>query len=166
VLPPSPTDAERLANTIKDVAVEKSTAVGPAPEIASAISGKTYKFSDNALGLKSFTLFLIDSHPRYEVEINLHHPINMYNISGVYDTQLGLDGNYRKNAPRPWGANPGHITAAKGTWLNEQTFEIDSQDLGSGGMIQYLLSFNGKNLSLVRVDAGGRQMSLQGEQRD
>jgi CubicO group peptidase (beta-lactamase class C family) len=165
-LPPSPTDTELLANAIKDVAVEKSTAAGPAPEIASAISGKTYKFPDNALGLKSFTLFLIDSHPRYEFEINLRHPINMYNISGIYDAQLGLEGNYRKSAPRLWGANPGHITAAKGAWLNGQTFEIDSGDLGFGGMSKYLLSFNGKKLNFVRADEWGRKTSIQGEQGD
>ena len=90
----------------------------------------------------------------------------MYNISGVYDAQLGLDGNYRKNAPRPWGSNPGHITAAKGTWLHGQTFEIDSQDLGFGGMNRYLLSFNGKKLNFVRSDEWGRTLSLRGEQGD
>jgi hypothetical protein len=161
---PSRTDAELLANATKEVAVAKPTAAGPTPELASAISGKTYKFPDNALGFKSFTLFLTDSRPRYEFEINVRYPINMYNISGTYDAQLGLDGNYRKSAPRLWGANPGHITAAKGTWLSGQTFEIDSQDLGFGSMSKILLSFNGKKFNLVRTDEWGRKMSLQGEQ--
>ena len=43
-LPPNPDGAERLAKAIKDVAIEKPTAVGPAPGIASAISGKTTSF--------------------------------------------------------------------------------------------------------------------------
>ena len=45
-LPPNPNAAEPLAKAIGDAAVEKSTTVGPTPEIASAISGKTYNFPD------------------------------------------------------------------------------------------------------------------------
>lgn len=43
-LPPNPNAAAELANAIKDAAVEKPTPVGPTPETAAAISGKTYKF--------------------------------------------------------------------------------------------------------------------------
>jgi len=163
-LPPNPNDAEQLVNAVKYVAVEKPTAVGPAPEIASAISGKIYKFPDNALGLKSFALFLTDAHPHFEFEINLHLLINMYNISGTFDMPIGLNGNYRKSMPSISGANPGHITAAKGTWLNGQTFELDTQDLGFGGMSKYILSFNGKKLRFARTDPWGRIVSLDGEQ--
>jgi CubicO group peptidase (beta-lactamase class C family) len=163
-LAPSPEGAVLLANAIGGVAVEKPTAPGPTPEIASAISGKTYRFPQNAVGLKSFTLFLTDAHPRYEFEIDVHLPINMYNISGTYDVPLGLDGNYRKSVPTLWGPDPGHIRAAKGTWLNGQTFEIDSQQLGFGGVSKYRLSFNGKKLDFVRSDEWGRETSLQGEQ--
>ena len=56
-LPPNPNGAERLANAIKDVAVEKPTAVSPAPKIASAISGKTYKFPANVFGLSRLPCF-------------------------------------------------------------------------------------------------------------
>jgi hypothetical protein len=38
--------------------------------------------------------------------------------------------------------------------------------LGFGGMSKYLLSFNGKELNVVRSDEWGRKMSLQGEQGD
>ena len=165
-LPPNPNGAERLANAIKDVAVEKPTAVSPAPKIASAISGKTYKFPANVFGLKSFALFLTNAHPHFEFQINLHALINMYNISGAFDISLGLDGNYRKSVPSIWGTNPGHIAAAKGTWLNGQTFVFDTQDVGFGGMSKYILSFNGKKLSFTRTDPWGRTVSLDGEQGD
>ena len=56
-LPPNPNGAERLATAIKDVAVEKPTAVSPVPEIASVISGKTYKFSANVFGLSRLPCF-------------------------------------------------------------------------------------------------------------
>ena len=64
------------------------------------------------------------------------------------------------------GVNPGHMTAAKGAWLNGQTFELDTQDLGFGGMSKYLLSFNGKKLSFVRSDPWGRTWTAVGEQAD
>ena len=55
---PNPNATEQLANAIKDAATEKPTAVGPTPEIASAISGKTYKFAEGTL-----TLYLSGARP-------------------------------------------------------------------------------------------------------
>jgi CubicO group peptidase (beta-lactamase class C family) len=160
-LPPNPNAAESLANTIKDVTVEKPTAVGPTSEISSVISGKTYKFPDNDLGLRSLTLFLTDPHPHVEFEIYSHYPSNS---SVTYDVPIGLDGLYRKGSPTISGYNPGHIPAAKGTWLNGQTFVIDAQDLGYGGQSKSLLSFSGERLNLRRTDAHGREVSVDGEQ--
>jgi CubicO group peptidase (beta-lactamase class C family) len=162
-LSPNPNSAEELAKAIKDVAVEKASGVHPAPEIASAISGKTYRFPANVLGLKSFALFL-DRHPHFELQIDNRRPANMLNISGTFDLPLGLDGNYRRSAPSTWGANPGHVAVAKGTWLDGQTFAFDAQDLGFGGMSRIVLSFNGKTLRFTRTDPWGRTVSLDGEQ--
>src|SRR3984957_5932378 len=72
-LPPNPTANEALANAIRKAAVEKPTAIGPTPEIASAILGKAFKFPDNSLGLRSLTLFLTDPHPHFEFEIYSHY---------------------------------------------------------------------------------------------
>ncbi len=157
-LPSNPNAAEQLANAIKDAAVEKPTPVGPTPEIASAISGKTYKFPDNDLRLRTFTLDLTDPRPHIE-----------YALSSVtYDTPTGLDGFYRKGSPMLSNPNPGHITAAKGTWLNGQTFVIDAPDLGYGEQQKIVLSFSGKKLNVHRtVDVGeGWEASIDGEQGD
>ena len=48
-----------LASRVQEAATEKLLAVGPAPEIARAISGKVYRFSDNPFGLE-----LVDVDPR------------------------------------------------------------------------------------------------------
>jgi CubicO group peptidase (beta-lactamase class C family) len=125
-LPPNSNAVELLADAIKDAAVEKPTAVGPTPEIASVISGKTYKFRDNDLGLRSFTLDLTDPRPHFEFEIYSHNSITP---SVKYDVPIGLDGLYRKSSPMLFGLNPGHIPAVKGTWSNGQTFVINAQDL-------------------------------------
>ena len=67
-LPPSPEGATLLANAIRDVSTEKPSEVGATPEIAAAISGKTYTFPGNGMGLKSLSLTLAGSQPRVDLE--------------------------------------------------------------------------------------------------
>jgi len=163
-LPPNPNAVAALANAIKDAAVEKSTAVGPTPEIASAISGKAFKFPDNDFGLKSLTVFLADPHPRLEFEVYSHYPNGP---SGTYEMPIGLDGLYRKGSPWLFNPNPGKIPAAKGTWLNGQTLVIDLQYLGYGEQRELFLSFSGGKLNIRyantdRPDVGASVDSEQG----
>jgi CubicO group peptidase (beta-lactamase class C family) len=162
-LPPNPNAAEQLANTVKDAAVEKPTAVGPTPEMAFISSGKTYKFPDNDLELRSLTLFLTDPHPYVEYEQYLHYPAGS---SFRQDVPIGLDGLYRKGLPALSGHYPGHIPAAKGKWLDGQTFVIDMQDIGYGTQIKYVLSFNGDKLDIRRIDEEGWELSADGKRDD
>ena len=164
-LPPNPNAVEQLADAIKDVAVEKPTAVGPTPEIAAAISGKAYKFPDNTLQLRSFTLDLTGPHPHFEIEAHDHNPITP---SIKYDVPIGLDGLYRKDPPILAGPNASHIPAAKGTWIDGQTFVIDEQDVGGGEQREIILSFNGEKLNFhLKTRVGeGREASIDGEQGD
>lgn len=160
-LPPNPNAAEQLATAIKDAAVEKPTTVGPTPVMASAISGKTYKFPDNDLELRSLTLFLTGPRPHVEYEQYLRYPAGS---SARQDVPIGLDGLYRKGLPALSGHYPGHIPAAKGTWSDGQTFVIDTQDIGYGTQIKYVLSFNGEKLNIRRIDEEGWVISADGEQ--
>jgi CubicO group peptidase (beta-lactamase class C family) len=153
-LPPNPDAARSLTNAMKDAAVENPTPVNPAPEIASAISGKTYTFPENAFGLKSLALFLTDARPHGEYETK----------SGRYEGPIGLDGLYREGPPIISADKALRIPAAKGTWLDARTFAIDSQDLGFGAQTKYLLSFTGKKLNLRLTDKWGREVSIDGEQ--
>lgn len=166
-LPPNPNAAEQLANAIKDAATEKPTAAGPTPEIASVISGKTYKFAEGSL-----TLYLSGARPHLEFERYYHDPL----IPSVkYDAPIGLDGFYRKGQPMISGYNalfPGHnpneIPVFKGRWADAQTFVIDTQALGYGEQRQIVLSFSGRKLN-VRIAPGvgeGMKLSADGEQSD
>jgi CubicO group peptidase (beta-lactamase class C family) len=162
-LPPNPGAAELLANAIKDAAVEKPSAVGPTPELASAISGRSYKFPDNGLGLKSLTLFLTGPNPHIGYELSLKYPPN---ASVAYDAPIGLDGFFRLGSPTLVGVNPGHIPALKGTWLDGQTFEIDSEDLGQGRKIRYRFSFDGTKLHFHVAPEHDPEASIDGEEAD
>lgn len=162
-LAPNPRGAELLADAVKDAAVEKASPVGPAPEIASAISGKGYKFLDNELGLRSLTLFLTDLHPHAEFEINTHdagHPLI------AYQAPIGLDGLYRAGTPMSSADQMRRIPISKGAWSNGQTFVIESQDLGLGGERNYVLSFSGDKLNLRRTNEWGAKASVDGKQGD
>jgi len=162
-LPSNPNAAAQLAAAIKDVAVEKPTPVGPTPEIASAISGKTYEFSKNEFGLKSIMLDLAEPRPHFDVEFSLHSPVGS---SVRYSLPIGLDGFYRKGAQKPSEPGIGHIIEAKGTWLNAQTFVIDAPVLGFGEQQKLVLTFSDKKLHFLRtVDVGeGEDVSVDGEQ--
>jgi len=162
-LPPNPNAIEALTHAIKDVAVEKPTAVGPTPDFASAISGKVYKFPDNRLGLRSFALFLTDPRPHFDFEIYSHYPTGP---AGAYQVPIGLDGLYHKGSPWLFNPNPGKIPAAKGTWLNGRTFVIDFQDLGYGEQRQLFLSFSGEKLNFryANTDRPDQGIAVDGEQ--
>jgi CubicO group peptidase (beta-lactamase class C family) len=162
-LPPNPDGAELLANAIKDAAVEKPSAVGATPQLASAISGKAYRFPDNELGLKSLTLFLTGPNPHLEYEQALKYPSN---ASVAYEAPIGLDGLFRLGLPTLNGINPGHIPALKGTWLDGRTFEIDREDLGQGRKIRYRFSFDDTKLHFHVAPENDPEVSIDGERSD
>jgi hypothetical protein len=164
-LPPNPNAAGQLADAIKDAAVEKPTPVGPTPEIAAAISGKTYKFPDNALRLRTFTFDLTGPHPHLEFEVGLSYPVGS---SASYSQPIGLDGLYRRGSPKLSDLGVGHVTVAKGTWLDEHTFVIDAPIVGYGEQRKIVLSFSGKKLNLHYTVAVGEGWdgSADGEQSD
>lgn len=154
-LPANPDAALLLAKEITDISTEKPTKVGATSEIASTISGKTYKFPDNALNVKSLSLFLTDAHPRYELEIYTHYSINpSISINGP----IGLDGLYRKGSPTVLG-----VPAVKGSWLDGRTFVVDVQYLGLGEQRKWFLSLNSERLNLRGMAKDGREVSVDGE---
>ena len=151
-LPADTTAAGQLAKAVADVATEKPTPVGPVPALAAAISGKTYKFSDNASGIKTMTLYLADENPHYVVETAGGDPLRRR-----LDGPIGLDGLYRKSPSGILG-----LRAAKGTWKDERTFVIDLQFVGGGNASTWTLTFDGDKVALRGKARDGREESADG----
>lgn len=151
-LPTDATAAEQLAKSVADVSTEKPMRVGARPASASAISGRTYKFSDNIMGVKTLTLFLADENPRYVVETFAGDPVRRH-----LDGPIGLDGLYRKSPPGPFG-----VRAAKGAWQSEQTFVFDLQYVGLGEAVTWPLTFDGDKVVLRIKARDGREVSVEG----
>ena len=90
-LPANPAGTDLLAATIRDIATEKLTEVGAVPAIAASMSGKTYRFPDNDMHVRSLTFTLADPQPDYELEI--------FDPSLKFSGPIGLDGLHAKGPP-------------------------------------------------------------------
>jgi len=66
-LPPDSATQSLLAASIQRAATEQASRVGLTPELAKTISGKSYRFSDNDLHVKTFSLSLVDPNPSWEI---------------------------------------------------------------------------------------------------
>jgi hypothetical protein len=124
------------------------------PELASAVSGRIYKFPANALNVKSLSL-TFDASPRYDLEVYVRDQIRP---SLRFSGPIGLDGLYRKSEPTASGT-----FATKGKWLNGSTFEMERQVVGMDELQKLALSFDGDRLHVRAKDRDGREVSIEGE---
>jgi hypothetical protein len=149
-LPANSDAVHLLAKAMVDVGLEKPTEVGATSPLAAAISGKTYQFPDGPLGVRSLTLNLTNAQPTYR--IFAHDPTGT--AIGI-DGPIGLDGFYRKSARTSLG-----VPAAKGSWVNEQTFALDFQYVGLGEQRRWSLRFDGDKVTLSGKSKDGRDISV------
>jgi CubicO group peptidase (beta-lactamase class C family) len=158
-LPPDPAGANLLAKAIGNASTERPTAVGVMSELAPSISGKTYKFSGNGLGLKSLSLSFAEPQARCDLELYGRDPTQPpLRSSGA----IGLDGLYRKSEPSGAG-----LFALKGNWLNGSTFVIERLTIGAGEEPQkWVLSFDGDKLHLRGRNREGRDVTIDGMQSE
>ena len=101
----------------------------PLPEIAKAISGKTYVFEPNSASIKSLDLEFNDS-----AQAMVH--ILVENSDNIQDWPIGLNGEYRV-APNGY--------ALRGYWQDSQTFILEIFDIGQ---MTYQLHFEDDRLLL------------------
>lgn len=154
-LPPDPAGASLLANAMRDVSDDKPPETGPVPELAFAVSGKTYKFPVNALGVKSLSLAVADPQPHVELEI---YPRDPSRPSLRFSGPIGLDGLYRKDERTAAG-----IVAMRGKWLDGHTFLIERQIVGTGEQQKWTLSFDGDRLRVHGKGRDGREIAIDSE---
>jgi hypothetical protein len=97
---------------------------------------------------------LTDPDPSYQLEVHDHpHP------SRKFGGPIGLDGLYRKGRRTTLG-----VRSAKGTWLNDNTFVIDLQYIGSDHRRgEWVLTFDDARLNLRGKDGRGHDVSIDGE---
>jgi CubicO group peptidase (beta-lactamase class C family) len=154
-LPPDPIAQSLLAGSIRQAATEKPTSVGGTPELARAISGKIYRFSDNELRIRTFLLNFFDSDSSWEITTSTGRAdVPIQRFSGL----MGLDGVSRKSPPAFYGIN-----AAKGRWLHDHTFALERRILGHGETQTWTLSFEGNKVTVGLETTDGDKRELRGE---
>jgi CubicO group peptidase (beta-lactamase class C family) len=157
-LPADPIAASLLAASLREAATEKPSAVGGTPELAKAISGKTYQLNDNELRVKTFALNFFDSDSSWEVTTDTgksDQPAQRF--SGL----MGLDGIFRKSPPAFYGIN-----AAKGRWLNEHSFALERRILGHSETQRWVLTFEGDKVTVNFENTDGAKVELHGTRSD
>jgi CubicO group peptidase (beta-lactamase class C family) len=147
-----------LAAAIRQAATEKPTSVGGTPELAKAISGKIYRFSDNVLRVRSFSLNFFDTDSSWDIIADTD---DRNNPTRRFSGLMGLDGTFRKSPPAFYGIN-----AAKGRWLNEHAFMLERRILGHGETQTWTLSFDGSKVTANYEDTDGFKTELRGEAND
>jgi CubicO group peptidase (beta-lactamase class C family) len=154
-LPADPTAQALLTGAIHQAAVEKPSAVAPAPDLAREISGKRFLLADNELHVKSFTLNFFDQDSSWEITTDTGKDHSVQRFSGL----MGLDGVFRKSPPAFYGIN-----AAKGRWTGARTFEIERRILGHSETQSWALTFDGASVDVKFENTDGTKMDLHGEQ--
>lgn len=157
-LPAAPEAAANLAAAVKDIATEALSPVGAVPEIAAALSGKTYTFPPSPVGIRAITLYLTGADPHVAWDIPERSAEN-----GILHLQspIGLDGTFRKTAQsRPW--QPYSYRGMKGSWIDATTFAIDAQFIGQGEERQWRLTFAGDRLTFKTRGRYGKEVTVEG----
>ena len=154
-LPENPVAQALLVKAIQRAAEQKPYVVAQAPELAKAVSGKTYGFLDNKLRVKSFTLNFYDSDSSWV--------ITTYGDKGPtrFTGLVGLDGLYRRSPPAPYGIN-----AARGRWTSERTFVMERRILGYSETQTWALTFDGDKVTVNFENTDGFRAELRGERSE
>jgi CubicO group peptidase (beta-lactamase class C family) len=157
-LPADPIATALLAASIRQAATERPSAVGGTPELAKAISGKTFRLDANVLRVKTFSLNFFDTDSSWVITTDTGKPDRpAERFSGL----MGLDGIFRKSPPATYGIN-----AAKGRWLNEHTFAVERRILGHSETQTWTLTFDGNQVRVAFENTDGTKAELHGEMQD
>lgn len=155
---PLPADAigsAHLADRVGAAAIEARSPVGPAPALAAAISGKTFRFSENRIGLRSMKLDLTAAEPSYETTLVAAMPGG---AARRFQGPIGLDGLFRVREAQ--GTEP--VLAVKGSWVSDNSFQVVSRSLLEGIVVTYTLTFNGEQVEVSLEDNRGVRAKLRG----
>jgi CubicO group peptidase (beta-lactamase class C family) len=156
-LPADPVAQSVLAASIRAAATEKPSPIGETPELAKAISGKTWQLAKNELYLKSFALNLVGENPSWEIVTDTGKPDKPgERLAGA----IGLDGMFR-TSPAFYGTN-----AVKGRWINARTFAVEHRVLGHSETQLWTLAFDGNTVTVNYEDTDGNREELHGEARE
>ena len=156
-LPDDPVAQALLAASIRNAATPRPSPLGLTPELAKDISGKTYRFTENAIQVGTFSLNLFGDSPSWKITTVTGKPEQTRRFTGP----LGLDGNFRTGSPVSYG-----VDAVRGRWTNANTFVVERRILGHSEMQSWTLAFEGKKVTVNFENTDSYKLELHGETTD
>lgn len=137
-LPANPTAAARLDSLVQVLGSGTRAPLRPAPDMARAVSGRTFEFDENKLGLRRLILHFTPGSSEAEIE---------FAVGPVEATlAIGLDGVFRI------GELHGQRWACRGRWVNDATFVLEQEAPGKVLSRRVTLDFQGDTLSFEAHD--------------
>lgn len=144
-LPPNPQGVARLDKALATLAQGPAPQpAGALPEMAGAVSGKTYVFAPNALDLETFRIEFTEPG-----EAVVH--VTTHNSQQERTWVTGLDGTYHH---QPSGE------ASLGRWVDPQTFTFELYDVDTQ---TYTATFEGDRIVIESLELG---VKAEGEQEN
>jgi len=155
-LPAAPGAHADLVRRIQEAASNKTSPAEPLSAIATAVSGRAYRFERNALGLDTLVLDLNTTKPAYDMRFAAAGPTA---APVRFAGPVGLNGVFRANED-PSGPQ----LAVRATWTDASTLSMVSQWLTDGVVATYTLRFNssGNTVDVDYRDNTGTDLQLHG----
>jgi CubicO group peptidase (beta-lactamase class C family) len=136
-LPPNPAGMVQLEAALNTISQPpEPTPVAPLPEMARNISGKTFTFEPNPLGIENMSIRFNDSD---EAVLN----ITLTDRGQMPPSPIGLDGVYRMY-PGEYDLPAGQ----RGYWADEQTFVLDHDEIAMNNYFTFWIRFEGDRVVL------------------
>jgi CubicO group peptidase (beta-lactamase class C family) len=130
-LPANPAGEAALAVAVREVIkAPAASSVAALPGIATEISGRTYAFDDNPLGIEWFRL-------DFTTEVEAALQVKVSGEDAPRRITVGLDGVYRK------GPDDSLPSLGRGQWVDEHTFVVEYDRLPSYEHFTFRLTFEG-----------------------
>jgi CubicO group peptidase (beta-lactamase class C family) len=156
-LPANHTGVALLESKIQQAAAQpEAKPMPPLPDTALTVSGKTYAMDENRLGITSLSLTFQDEKEAL---------FRMAAGEIQQEVQVGLEDVYRFSQLISFRNLVPVRVAAKGAWESDNTFVIDSDELGNILRMRLRLTFEGNEVALkIEAPLVGVSLTLNGKQ--
>jgi CubicO group peptidase (beta-lactamase class C family) len=134
----NPAAAARLDSLVRVLGSETKEPLRPATDLAQAVSGRTFEFAENRIGLRRLILHFTPGSSEAELEF----------VVGAVAASItiGLDRVFRISELY------GQRWACRGRWINGDTFILEQEALGKVLRRRVTLNFEGDTLSFEAHD--------------
>jgi CubicO group peptidase (beta-lactamase class C family) len=129
----NPAAAARLDSLVRALGRVSKEPLRPAPGLEQAVSGRTFEFAENKMGLRSLVLHFTRDSSEAELEFVVG--------AAAASITIGLDGVFR------FSELYGQRWACRGRWVNGETFTLEQEAVGKVLRRRATLNFQGDTLS-------------------